>query len=436
VIKKSNILISACTFASWKFTTFIHRPILSLVNKSLVNKSLVNKSLACMFLALMFPVLASLSLTPQALAQSQVEFTEQEIDAIGAQGPWPVAMPHDAGNEISGLPWAEKLGEALFHAPSLSADNTVSCATCHQSDKAFTDKKAVGIGLEQGARNTQGLLDVGLQRWFGWDGGADSLWAASIRPMLNKHEMGDDLNLVANALRDNSVFTAAVDTNAFTVFFDGKSGVTVNDLNDEQLVVVAGKSIATFIRTLHSQPTDFDRFRIALLDNDVGAQSDYSDSAKRGLKIFVGEANCRVCHFGANFSNGEFHDTGRPFFTGVGQVDPGRYTGLQRVEKDRFNLLGEYAVGSSSSEKLKTSEVKLGQLNWGQWRTPSLRNLAHTAPYMHDGSLATLRDVVDAYADIDTDRLHSQGESILKPLDLTDAQRNDLVEFLLSLTAN
>jgi len=420
VIRKTKVSIKGCTFSLLKTTKIIYLPLFSN---------------AYMFLALTFLALLSLSLVPQALAQSEVEFTEQEIDAITAQGPWPGAIPHDPGNELSGLSWAETLGEALFHDSTLSADESVSCATCHQSDKAFNDNRAVGIGLDQGARNTQGLLDVGLQRWFGWDGGADSLWAASIRPMLNKHEMGDDINSVANALRANSAFISAVSTNAKTVYFDGKPGDTVNDLSDEQLVVVAGKSIAAFIRTLRSQPTDFDRFRIALLENDAEAQSAYSDSAKRGLKIFVGDANCRMCHFGANFSNGEFHDTGRPFFTGVGEVDPGRYTGLQRVREDRFNLLGQYAVDSSSTDKLKTSEVKLGQLNWGQWRTPSLRNLAHTAPYMHDGSLATLRDVVDAYADIDTDRLHSQGESILKPLNLTDDQRNDLVRFLLSLSA-
>jgi len=209
----------------------------------------------------------------------------------------------------------------------------------------------------------------------------------------------------------------------------------ISSMTDEDMVVLAAKSIGAYVRTLQSVRTPFDRFRDALVTGDSAGQSEYSESAKRGLKLFIGEANCRACHFGENFSNGEFHDTGRPFFTGVGRVDPGRYTGIQRVRSDPYNLLGEFAEGPGQNDKLKTSNVKLSQSNWGQWRTPSLRNLKHTAPYMHDGSLRTLRDVVDAYADFDPSRLHAAGESLLKPLALNEQQRNDLVAFLLSLSA-
>lgn len=397
---------------------------------------------ALLTLALVYPV---------AFAQSQVEFTQQEVDAIVAQGPWPVSVPADPGNELSDVPWAEKLGESLFFDASLSTNQSVSCGTCHLPGSGFDDNKPVGIGLEHGVRNTQGLLDVGLQRWFGWDGGADSLWAASIRPMFNATEMGNDTASLAKALKANAQFMFTIkanrqklsvndqsqnSTDADTTGDNGDNGDTgvLVQFGNEELIAIAGKSIAAYLRTLRSPLTEFDRFRDALANQDTQVQSNYSESAQRGLKIFVGEANCRVCHFGGNFSNGEFHDTGRPFFTGVGQVDPGRYTGIQRVKQDPYNLLGKYAASSSLTDKHKTSEVKLSQSNWGQWRTPSLRNLAHTAPYMHDGSLQTLRDVVDAYADIDIDRLHSQGESILKPLDLTNEQRDDLVNFLLSLS--
>jgi len=343
---------------------------------------------------------------------------------------------------LSGLGWAEALGESLFFDSSLSVNQTISCASCHQPELGFSDNLAVGIGLEQGVRNTQGLLDVGLQRWFGWDGGADSLWAASIRPLLNAHEMGNDAASLAEALRANSALikslqfylNESVDAKHSMSSADANSANIHLTMSDEALIVFAGKSIGAFMRTLRSKRSAFDEFRDAIVNNDAKGVSAYSDSAKRGLKIFIGDANCRACHFSAHFSNGEFHDTGRPFFTGVGKVDPGRYTGIQRVKQDPYNLLGGYATDSSTTDKLKTSEVKFGQLNWGQWRTPSLRNLELTAPYMHDGSLKTLREVVDAYADIDTDRLHVKGESILKPLDLTEEQRNDLVNFLRSLS--
>lgn len=365
----------------------------------------------------------ALFLVSNSTAQSEIEFTRSEISSIAAQGPWPVAVSNDPGNELSGKTWAEELGKVLFFDASLSANESISCASCHQPELGFSDNRPVAIGLKQGVRNTQGLLDVGHQRWFGWGGGADSLWAASIRPFLNEHEMGQSVASLATMLRQKPYLTSILNDQ-----------LNRSELNDEEIIAFAGKSIGAYLLTLNSTKTAFDRFRDALVTNDVNTQKDYPISAQRGLKIFIGEANCRVCHFGPNFSNGEFHDTGRPFFTGVGQVDPGRYAGITRVRTDPFNLLGQYSTGDDNTQ-LKTAAVRLGQVNWGQWRTPSLRNLRLTAPYMHDGSLETLRDVVDFYADIDTDRLHSKGESVLKPLDLNDAQRTDLVNFLQSLSA-
>jgi len=125
-----------------------------------------------------------------ATAIAEVEFTETEINAISAHGPWPASIPPDPGNELSGLEWAEKLGKSLFNDSSLSSSGTVSCASCHQADQGFADGLPVAIGEQIAVRNTLGLFNVGLQRWFGWDGGADSLWGASLRPMLAEHEMG------------------------------------------------------------------------------------------------------------------------------------------------------------------------------------------------------------------------------------------------------
>jgi len=380
--------------------------------------------------------------------QSGVQFSQQEINAIIAHGPWPGSVPHDPGNELSGLSWAEQLGESLFFDASLSANQSISCASCHLPEYGFSDNLPLAIGLEKGVRNTQGLLNVAQQRWFGWDGGADSLWAASLRPLFNAHEMGNNVSSLAVSLRANKPLRTALGSNVvdgvvLDALVPGSRLVTnvsannkelIDTLNDEELVVVAAKSIAAYLRTLSSERTVFDNYRDAVVKGDISAQLRYSESAKRGLKLFIGDANCRVCHFGSNFSNGEFHDTGRPFFTGVGAVDSGRYSGIKHVMQDQFNLLGKYGKTASRSHKLKTSEVKLNQMNWGQWRTPSLRNLSLTGPYMHDGSLKTLRDVVDAYASINPDRLHTEGESILKPLDLSDTQRNDLVNFLRTLS--
>ncbi len=362
---------------------------------------------------------------------AEVSFTEEQFSIIKSFGPWPSAIPDDPGNELSGLSWAEKLGEALFFDPSLSVNNSSSCGSCHQPDAGFSDGLDVAVGTQRGVRNTQGLLNVGLQKWFGWDGGADSLWAASIRPMLAPHEMGNTIEQLAKTLRNNKSFSDAVKLHLQA----SNSSKNTENLSDEQWVVFAAKSIAAYIRTINSKETAFDKFRAALLNGDVDSSQGYSESAQRGLQLFIGEANCHVCHFGPNFSNGEFHDTGRPFFTAVGQIDPGRYKGIQRVTKDQFNLNGEFAESVSDEHRLKTTRVKLGQTNWGQWRTPSLRNLKQTAPYTHDGSLETLKAVVDAYADINPERLHAAGESILKPLQMSEQQRMELVEFLLTLSS-
>jgi len=368
--------------------------------------------------------LCLLLLMSVSATQADPYFNSVETELILRQGPWPPeSVPADAGNELSGVNWAEDLGQYLFSATSLSGNGKLSCASCHREELAFTDALSVAQGVSEHQRNTQGLLNVGLQRWFGWDGGADSQWSAAIRPMLSQVEMAGTRSGIASAIREDPTVRSAL----------AASGAELPE-DETGIVVFAAKAIASYTRTLISGRTAFDRYRDALESGDLTGQSQYPFAAKRGLKIFIGDANCQLCHFGPDFSNGEFHDTGRPFFTGVGQVDPGRYRGIERVRKDPFNLIGQHSDITDSLETLGTTQVKLSQSNWGEWRTPGLRELSSTAPYMHDGSLATLRQVVDAYADIDPDRLHSAGESLLKPLNLTERQREDLVFFLRTLS--
>lgn len=352
-----------------------------------------------------------------------VVFTDGEKSLLKSFTPWPMTVPADPGNEYSGVKWAEALGAQLFHDPVLSENKSISCASCHVRSLGLSDGKALPqAGVAPHVRNTQGLLNVGYQRWFGWDGGADSLWSASLRPMLSDIEMASSIESLAPKLRATSYLVESLSHN----------NIDVADLPDETLVVTVAKFIGAYMRTLVSGETSFDVYISAMLN---GKESDhYPAAAKRGMKIFFGEGNCFVCHFGANFSNGEFHDIGRPFFTGVGQVDPGRFTGIQRVINDRYNLAGDFNGTNIDAELLKTTTVKSGQSNFGQWRTPSLRNLLLTGPYMHDGTLTTLRDVVDYYAEIDPDRLHTKGEAILKPFQWSERERDDLVVFLRTLS--
>jgi cytochrome c peroxidase len=205
--------------------------------------------------------------------------------------------------------------------------------------------------------------------------------------------------------------------------------------DDRRVLVDAGKALAAFQATLVSGRTPFDEYRDALARGDGEAAARYPEAARRGLVIFVGRGNCSVCHFGAAFTNGEFHDVGVPFFIGRGEVDAGRYEGIRRLQANPLNLLGAYSDDTSGKAAVKTKHVELTQRTFGQFRTPGLRNVALTAPYMHNGRFATLRDVVRHYSELDPQRVHSHGEAaLLQPLKLSEAESDDLVAFLETLT--
>ncbi|MET0346093.1 MAG: cytochrome-c peroxidase, partial [Casimicrobiaceae bacterium] len=150
--------------------------------------------------------------------------------------------------------------------------------------------------------------------------------------------------------------------------------------------------------------------------------------------IFVGKGRCEVCHTGPRFTNGEFHDVGVPFFVERTRVDSGRHDGIKRLRASPYSLLGRWSDDPTRGTATSTRHVSLDHRNFGEFRVPSLRGVARTAPYMHDGSLATLRDVVKHYSELDENRLHADGEAILRPLRLTDAEIADLVAFLESLS--
>jgi cytochrome c peroxidase len=164
------------------------------------------------------------------------------------------------------------------------------------------------------------------------------------------------------------------------------------------------------------------------------AAARYPASARRGARLFVGKGACATCHLGPAFTNGEFHDIGIRFFTPDG-VDPGRHAGIKTLKESRMTLLGPWNDDPLRAPGTATRHVEPQHRNFGEFRVPGLRGLGLTAPYMHNGSLATLKDVVRHYSELDPERLHSDGEAILKPLRLGEAESEDLVAFLESLTA-
>jgi cytochrome c peroxidase len=402
------------------------------------------------------PLPASSSASPApflaqtAATSSATMFTTlsaDEIDAIVAHGPWPVPFTPDPGNRFSGQPAAIELGRRLFTDPRLSADGKRACISCHQPDRGFADGLARSVAAHGGPldRNAQGLLDVRLQHWFGWDGAADSLWAFVLRPLGDDREMGAGPSVLAALMAGDPELS---------------SRYRMLDPNPDpsRLRVDIAKALAAYLETLESPRTRFDTLRDALARGDPGATADYPSDALRGLQLFVGRGRCNLCHIGPAFSNGEFNDIGRPFMVNTSRPDPGRHAGVKAVLTDPYNRLGKYVdaivdpmVGPTASTAplstrpdsrgktvddpaVRTRHLAPAHRNFGEFRVPGLRGALLTAPYGHDGSLPALTDVVRHYSEIDLERLHADGESLLRPLHLDAQQSADLIAFLRTLS--
>ena len=365
-----------------------------------------------------------------------LDFSAAEQSAIQRHGPWPPPPAHDAGNRWSGRPAAIVLGRQLFLDARLSPDARLACASCHDPAQDFSDGRRQppgrdGVPLQ---RNSPSLWNAGQQRWLGWDGAFDSLWSQALHPLLAPQEMASSAAQLDTLL--------ATDRNLARRWRQAFAGTAAH--TPEARLVLAAKALGAFVATLVSARTPFDDFRDALARGDASAAARYPLAAQRGLRLFIGSAGCNTCHVGPLFSNGEFADIGLPFFVRPGVVGSGRHGGIAALRASPYNLLSRWrdagppatagAAAPPADAATKTRHLAPQHRNFGEFKVPSLRNLAGTAPYMHDGQLPTLAAVVQHYSALDTDRLHADGEQILKPLQLHAGDQADLVAFLHSLS--
>jgi cytochrome c peroxidase len=233
--------------------------------------------------------------------ETEVAFTPDEAQRILTFGPWPPPFARDPSNRVSGDPAAIDLGRRLFADAPLSPNGYIACVTCHQTDRAWTDGISRAHAMGPLERNTPSVANAWLNRWFGWGGAADSLWAASLRPLLDANEIGTTPQRVVDRFRLNDDLACRYRR----VF--GRAP----DHADEVLLVNIAKAIAAFQETLTTGRTLFDEFRDALARGDRRAMAAYPAAAQRGLKIFVGRGNCFFCHSGPAFTNGEFRSSSR-----------------------------------------------------------------------------------------------------------------------------
>lgn len=285
---------------------------------------------------------------------------------------YPESNPYSSDREL--------LGKMLFFDPRLSGSNVTSCATCHNPSFGWSDglTKAVGHGHKTLSRKTPTLLNMAWGIRFFWDGRAESLEEQALFPIQAKEEMNQDMHQLVVELKGIKGYV-----DLFEKSFPGE-GVTAQNIS---------KAIATFERSIVSAQAPFDRW-ISGEDNAI------SDDAKKGFFLFNTKAQCSKCHGSWNFTDGSFHDIG------LADGDRGRGKILPRL-----------------------------QLMQHAFKTPTLRNIVDRAPYMHDGSERTLRSIIEFYNRGGKVRRKSLSEFI-QPLNLTDAEMSQLVEFLNTLSSD
>jgi cytochrome c peroxidase len=222
-----------------------------------------------------------------------IEFRAAERARLLSHGPWPADWRADPSNRMSGNAAAIELGRRLFGDVRVSGSAQVACATCHQPARVFSDGRARGMGLEEVERNTPSLVDLRLQRWFGWGGASDSLWLASLRPLLDPREMETSAPKLRRLLAEDAELRAC-----YRRAFGTAPEASMQPLVD------TGKALAAFIETMGNERSAFDAFRDALQAKDAAGIAAYPAAATRGAQLFVGRGNCFVCHSGPTFSKG------------------------------------------------------------------------------------------------------------------------------------
>ena len=355
--------------------------------------------------------------------------------------------PKDPSNAYESSPAAAELGRRLFFDRRFSGNGTVSCASCHQPDKQFQDGRPLGLGMGTGARRTMPVAGAGHSPFLFWDGRKDSLWSQALGPLEDPAEHGGSRLAYAHLLAAHyraeyeAVFGAMPDishlpkdasplgTAAQRTAWNSMGDKAQHDVS--RMFANMGKALAAYQKTLRHGESRLDRYIDGVVQRDPQASGQLAVQEKRGLRLFIGKAQCITCHNGPLLTDQHFHNTGIPP-RNLAQPDPGRRAGIAKVRADEFNCLGRFSdARPEQCEELNFLSADDHAMT-SAFKTPGLRNVALGAPYMHAGQIATLADVVRHYARAPQ---ASTGHSELKPLRLSESEVQDLVVFLGTLTA-
>ena len=360
-------------------------------------------------------------------------YTRGELANIFAHAA-PQSPPPDPTDRVADDPRAARFGQYLFFDTAFSANGKVSCATCHQPARGFTDGLALAHGIGTGTRHTPTVLGDANNHWYFWDGRTDTQWSQALQPFENKLEIGTNRVRVVRAVAADPALRAAY----VQIFGPLPASVSHDGFAVDRAFSNLGKAIEAYERRLTVGTSPFDRYLAALRAHDAQGEQVISPAAKRGLALFTGAGNCELCHSGPMFSDEQFHNIGLPVLAGE-KPDPGRLEGIALVRADPFNATGRF----SDDPRYPPKAMQLAFLpppasELGAFKTPTLRNVAIAGPYMHDGRFTTLAQVLDFYARgkaASTGRLEGTREETTNLIPaLTPAQQADLEAFLETLT--
>lgn len=374
--------------------------------------------------------------------------------------------PQDPTNRFADDPAAAHFGQFLFFDTALSASSTMSCATCHTPQLAFTDGLAIAEAAQVGTRNTPAIWNTAHYPWLNWDGSADTLWAQATRPFEADHELASTRTTIARAIATDpqrrAAYEAIFEPLPDPTFFESLPARAMPRPNEPQhpdaiawaamsseqqqtvtrIFINCCKAIAAYQRLLVSADSPFDRFAAAvrtdsLADWAAKGNPGFGEPELAGLDLFTGGADCLACHAGPLFSDFAFHSIRVAPTSGGSPTDAARFEGVNALFQSEFNSAGPHSDDPAAPIARRLEFLANPSTNWGRFKTPSLRNVALTAPYMHAGQFETLDRVLDHYSTFENalpPDHHTVQEGLLRPLQLTEAQRQNLVAFLHALT--
>jgi cytochrome c peroxidase len=353
----------------------------------------------------------------------------------------------DPSNRVADDPRAVALGHRLFFDTRLSSNGKVSCATCHDPAKEFQDGIALARGVGTTDRRTMPIASMAHSPWQFWDGRKDSQWAQALGPLESPVEHGGSrtqyAHVIAAHYRDayEQIFGALPKTRGYPAHAGPVADAATRrawdalaPIDQQQITRVyanIGKAIAAYERRIAYGPTRFDHYVDTLVATGRAPANVLTGDEVAGLKLFVGKANCVNCHNGALLTDNHFHNTGVAAVPHLPR-DVGRASGAHAVQKDEFNCLSAWSDARPQDCRELSFMVAEGEELVRAFKTPSLRNVAERAPYMHAGQLANLDAVLDHY---NRAPASPAGHSELRRLRLSNRERLQLIAFLRTLSA-